>query len=243
MRKLNIVLLAGGEGASVKAESNYPDYLSERDGTPLIQHLVEKCLELEPARIVCMLPKADVAKYHLRNMLHQISPVASVYAVHALTMGAACTALLAVESIDNDGELLILNCNELLDGSLRDIVGGFRNQQYDAGVVVFKSLHPRYSFVRTNSEGYVIEAAEKNPISSHAVAGLYWFDKGAVFVEAVKEMIRKDAKVNDAFYIAPSLNELVLLHKKIGTHRVEPIEYHPVKTPHQLHAFETVGTR
>ncbi|MBD9576217.1 glycosyltransferase family 2 protein [Pseudomonas sp. PDM23] len=243
MRKLNIVLLAGGEGASVKAESSYPDYLSERDGIPLIQHLVENCLTLEPARIICMLPKDDVSKYHLRNMLQQMTPVASVQAVQALTMGAACTALLAAESIDNDDELLIINCNELLDGSLRDIIGGFRNDQCDAGVVVFKSLHPRYSFVRMNAEGYVTEAAEKNPISNHAVAGLYWFDRGAVFVEAVKEMIRKDAKVNDAFYIAPALNELVLLHKKIGTFRVEPSQYHPLKNTHQLHAFETLGAR
>lgn len=243
MRKLNIVLLASGESASLKAESNYPDYLSERDGTPLIQHLVESCLELEPARIVCMLPKADVAKYHLRNMLQQMSPVASVHAVQSLTMGAACTALLAAESIDNDDELLILNCNELLEASLRDVVGGFRNDRCDAGVVIFKSLHPRYSFARLNAEGYVVEAAEKNPISNKAVAGLYWFARGAVFVEAVKEMIRKDAKVNDAFYIAPALNELVLLHKKIGTFRIDPSHYHPLKSNHQLAAFETVGTR
>ncbi|OOV89100.1 glycosyltransferase family 2 protein [Pseudomonas sp. MF4836] len=243
MRKLNIVLLASGEGVSAEAESNYPDYLYEHDGIPLIQNLVEKCLELEPERIVCMLPKADVAKYHLRNMLHQMSPTTNVHVVHSMTMGAACTALLAAESIDNDDELLILNCNELLDCSLRDIVGGFRDGQCDAGVVVFKSLHPRYSFVRKNAEGCVVEAAEKNPISNHAVAGLYWFDKGAVFVEAVKEMIRKDVKTNDAFYIAPALNELVLQHKKIGTYRVDPSQYHPLKNSRQLQAFENVGVR
>lgn len=243
MSKLNVVLLGGGEGTAVKAESDYPDYLSERDGTPLIQHLVEKCLELKPASIVCMLPKADVGRYHLRNMLHQMTPLASVQPIKLLTKGAACTALLAVESIDNDDELLILNCNELLDCSLRDIVSGFRNDRCDAGVVVFKSLHPRYSFVRMSADGYVVEAAEKNPISNHAVAGLYWFAKGSLFVEAVKEMIRKDAKVNDAFYIAPSLNELVLLHKKIGTYRVESSQYHPLKNTHQLQAFENVGAR
>jgi dTDP-glucose pyrophosphorylase len=243
MRKLNIVLLAGGESASVQAESRYPDYLSERNGIPLIQHLVENCLALDPARIVCMLPKDDVGKYHLRNMLQQMTPVATVQAVQALTMGAACTALLAAESIDNADELLIINCNELLDDSLHNIVCGFRRDQCDAGVVIFKSLHPRYSFVRMDTEGYVTEAAEKNPISNHAVAGLYWFAHGSVFVEAVKEMIRKDARVNDAFYIAPALNELVLLHKKIGTFRVEPSQYHPLKNPHQLHAFETVGGR
>ncbi len=243
MRKLNVILLAGGDTDPAMSESNYPGYLSERDGIPLIQDLVEKCLELKPASISCMLPKADVAKYHLRNMLQQMSPIASIHSVHALTMGAACTALLAAETIDNDDELLILSCNELLDAPLGNIVENFRSDQCDAGVVVFKSLHPRYSFVRKSSQGYVVEAAEKNPISNHAVAGLYWFAKGNVFVEAVKEMIRKDFKVNNAFYIAPALNELVLLHKKIGTHRVDPSQYHPLKNHHQLHAFESGGPR
>lgn len=243
MRKLNIVLLAGGEGVSEREASGYPDYLSEHEGVPLLQLLVENCLELKPASIVCMLPQEDVAKYHLRNMVQQMSSVASVQALHALTMGAACTALLAAKSIDNEHELLILNCNELLDVSLSEVVKKFRRDGCDAGVVIFKSLHPRYSFVRLNIEGYVTEAAEKNPISNHAVAGLYWFDRGSVFVEAVKEMIRKDAKVNDAFYIAPSLNELVLLHKKIGTIRVDPGQYHPLKTPQQLHVFEAGGVR
>lgn len=243
MAKLNIMLLAGGENASFELQGHYPDFLSERSGVPLIQCLVEKCLELEPARIICMMRKADVANYHLCNMLHQMTPVVTVRVVQMLTMGAACTALLAVECIDNADELLILSCNELLDGSLRDVVGGFRNDRCDAGVVVFTSLHPRYSFVRMNAEGHVVEAAEKNPISDHAAAGLYWFEKGETFVAAVKEMIRKDVKVNEAFYIAPALNELVLLRKRIGTHRVDPGQYHPLKNHHQLQCFENGGAR
>jgi len=170
-----------------------------------------------------------------------VSPVASVTQVHSSTKGAACTALLAAHDIDNDDELLIVTVNEMVDTDLSEVIGHFRANSCDAGVVTFNSLHPRYSFVRLNKDDRVVEAAEKNPISKHALAGVYWFSSGASFVAAAKEMIRKDAQVNNAFYIAPSLNELILDHKRIGTFKIESHQYHPLKNNNQLQAFENVG--
>ncbi|KKJ94251.1 glycosyl transferase family 2 [Stutzerimonas stutzeri] len=239
----NIILLAGTKTDEVRHESEFPHYLSESDGVPLIQLLIEKCANLNPTKIICMLPNADVNKYHLRNMVAQMHPAAVAHPVHESTKGAACTALLASEIIDSDCELVILSANEILDVSFETVVQHFRTQERDAGVVIFKSLHPRYAFVRLTEAGDVVEATEKNPISPHAVAGMYWFKSGAMFVEALKNMIRKDAKVNDTFYIAPALNELILLHKKIGSYRVEPNQYRPLKNQSQIHAYEVQGSR
>lgn len=240
---LNIILLAGAKNDDIRPDGEFPYYLSEADGVPLIQLLIENCASLNPSTIICMLANSEVNKYHLRNMVSQMHPAALAHPVHESTMGAACTALLASESIDNDAELLIVSANEILDVSFEKIVEEFRRQERDAGVVIFRSLHPRYAFVRLSESGEVVEAAEKNPISPHAVAGLYWFKNGKVFVDAVKNMIRKDAKVNDIFYIAPALNELILLHKKIGSYRVDPSQYRPLKNPAQIHAYEVHGSR
>lgn len=240
---LNIIILAGAKVDESRPEGEFPHYLSEFDGTPLIQSLVEKCVNLNPNKIICMLPNADMNKYHLRNMVAQMHPAAVAYPVHDTTKGAACTALLSSEIIDTDCELVILSANETLDVSFDTIVNQFRTHDHDAGVVIFKSLHPRYAFVRLTDTGHVVEAAEKNPISPHAVAGMYWFKSGAMFVEAVKNMIRKDAKINDSFYLAPALNELILLQNKIGSYRVEPNLYRPLKNQSQIHAYETQGSR
>lgn len=242
-KTLNILILAGTKIDETRQEDDFPSYLSEAGGVPLIQSLIERCSALNPSKIICMLPNTEVQKYHLRNMVSQMHPTAVVHPVQEATMGAACTALLASETIDNNAELVILGANEILDEPLDKIITAFRNKSCDAGVVIFKSLHPRYAFVRLTNTGDVVEAAEKNPISPHAVAGLHWFNSGKMFVEGVKNMIRKDAKVNDAFYIAPALNELVLLHKKIGAYRVEPIQYHPLKNATQIHSYEAQGGR
>lgn len=243
MSALNIVLLSGKLGETPLEEGQYPEYLSECDGKPLIHCLIDNCATLDPRRIICTFSATDVSRFHLRNMVQHMHPAASALPIHGVTQGAACTALLASEQIDNDDELLILSTSDLLDIPLTDVVGTFREAGEDAGVVIFNSLHPRYSFVRLDKDEHVIEAAEKNPISPNAVAGLYWFKSGSMFVSAVKDMIRKDARVNNHFFISPSLNELVLRHSKIGVYRIDPSRYHPLKNQSQLQAFETGNMR
>ncbi|EGH98302.1 MULTISPECIES: glycosyltransferase family 2 protein [Pseudomonas] len=243
MSKMNIILLSGKKSEAQPGDGEYPEYLCEYNGKPLIHTLIDNCAALEPRRIICTFSNDDVIGLHLRNMVQQMHPSASVLPVHNITQGAACTALLASGQIDNDDELLILSVSDFLDIELREVLRVFREANEDAGVVIFNSLHPRYSFARLDSDQRVIEAAEKNPISPHAIAGMYWFKSGSLFVSAAKEMIRKDARVNDHFYIAPALNELVLLHKKIGAYRIEPRQYRPLKTQNQLHAFEMADIR
>lgn len=240
MSELNIIILAGGK-AAIEAQRNtgeYPDFLAEHGSTPLIETLIKKCAELSPSRIICLFSNADASRYHLRNMVAQISPATSVIPVHDRTRGAACTALLASGEIDNEDELLIMGSNEFLDVSLGRIIQTFRASDAEAGVVTFKSIHPRYSFVRLDANGDVIESTEKNPISSNAITGTFWFKHGRSFVSAAKNLIRKDTKVDDSFYIAPALNELVLSGKRITSYRIEPEQYRPLKSPTQIQAYE-----
>lgn len=245
MNSLNIVVLAGGKSV-VDAQRNsgeYPDYLVEHGSTPLIEMLITKCNKLAPKNVVCLFAATDVTKYHLRNMVSQLSPVGKVIPVHDKTSGAACTALLASGEIDNDQELLIIGSNEFLESSYGEILATFRESGAQAGVVTFKSIHPRYSFVRLDESGDVTESTEKNPISNHAITGTFWFKKGSDFVAAAKDLIRKDTKVDENFYIAPALNELVLKGLRIATFRIEPEQYHPLKSPSQIQAYEMGAAR
>ena len=55
--------------------------------------------------------------------------------------------------------------------------------------------------------------AEKNPISNIATCGIYWYRKGSDFVKYAEQMIKKNIRVNNEFYIAPVYNELILDNK------------------------------
>jgi len=131
------------------------------------------------------------ARTHLRNVLKLLAPSCEIIVVDGLTAGAVCTALLAIEHINNETPLVIANADQLVEVDLCDVIQSFEQQSLDAGTLVFDSVHPRWSYVRLDEHGYVIEAAEKRPISRYATAGIYYFREGRRFVKAAMEMIKK----------------------------------------------------
>jgi NDP-sugar pyrophosphorylase family protein len=233
-----ILILAAGSDQS-RTGNPYPMCLTEFDSVPLIERVTISCRSLKPEQLIVLFRNEDVRTYHLDNVVTLLFPGSQIREVHGETQGAACTALLAIGECDTEEELLILNGNEFLDADFSEIVRGFRSRGLDAGVVVFRSIHPRYSYVRLDDAGIVVEASEKNPISNHATAGFYWYKHGSEFVRAAKSLIRKDAQVNGLFYICPTFNELILRGQTIGVHPVNDRVYHPLKDERQVRQFET----
>jgi hypothetical protein len=237
---MNILILAAGDPEFDSRDAHDPLCLTELDGLSLIQRTVMACDAFERAQFTFALRKEEANRFHLDNVMSQIKPGSVTLKVNADTAGAACTALLAAEQINNDQELLVLSANELLDVDFAAIVADFRARHLDAGVIIFPSVHPRYSYVRVDEKGFVTEAAEKNPVSAHATAGFYWYSKGSLFVEAVKDMIRKEASIDGRFYVCPAFNEMVLKHALIGTYPISAKQYHPLKTERQLQQYEAL---
>lgn len=232
---MNVLILAAGSAKFNNShDSGYPICLTEIQGSPIIESHANQVIAAGAKKIILALREEEVKKFHLENVVRMISEKAHLVEVPGNTAGAACTALIAIDHINLDEELLIINSDEWLDMKFEEVLNNFRINRFDAGVVYFASLHPRYSFVRLDENAMVIEVAEKNPISKNALAGFFWFQKGYDFFRAVQNMIRKDARVNDNFYIAPALNELILDGAKIGAHCININQYYPIKTERQL---------
>jgi len=236
---MNVLILAAGAERAEDQKDSYPLCLAELDGQPLIERIVATLDALNPSRFIFCFRETDARQFHLAGITSLLAPGSKVVTVGERTGGAACTALLSAEYIDNTDELLIVNGNELLEIDFNVAVRSFRDAGWDAGVATFPSIHPRYSYVRLNEAGLVVEAAEKRPVSRFATAGFYWFRQGADFVRSAKNMIRKDASVNGSFYICPALNEMILDQRQIGTYRMEAAQYKPLKTAKQVQQFET----
>lgn len=237
---MNILILAAGEKETILNDSGYPFYLTELEGSPLIEHLVDQCRSIKNATYHFAFPEKEIKQWRLDSVITQLTQNGNLIHVKNNTAGAACTALLAMEYIDTDESLLILNMNDMIQMNFANIVNDFESRQLDAGTIVFHSIHPRYSYVVLDEDNLVIEAAEKNPISHHATAGFYWFARGKQFVEATRSMIAKEGHVDGFFYICPVMNELILSHAKIGVFFDENQHYHPLKTMRQIQHFESV---
>ena len=235
-----VVMLAGDGGNFVKDGQKYPKLLTEINGKTMIEIVLEglTSLTIPENNIIFMVRKYDNDIYYLGDVIRLILPESHIMTVEGETAGAALTSLLAIEYLDEKESLVLVNGDQLLDYDENELVRFFVKNDADAGVFVFNSFHPRWSYVRTDKDGLVIEAAEKRPISNQATAGFYYYKKTFEYIESVKRMILKGGDVDGLYYICPVFNEMILEQKKILTYSIDSKKYHSFMSPEKVKDFE-----
>lgn len=214
--KLNVLIPMAGAGSRFeKAGYTFPKPLIDVKGKPMIQVVVEN-LNLD-ANYIFVVQKSHREKYNLDTLLNLITPNCKIVGVDGLTEGAACTALLAKEFINNDNPLFFANSDQFVEWDSNEFMYKMNENKCDGGIVTFKATHPKWSFAKIDEKGYVTEVAEKKPISDIATVGYYYWSKGSDFVRYAEEMIDKNIRVNNEFYVCPVFNEAIKSGKKIKT--------------------------
>jgi hypothetical protein len=237
----NILVLAAGPGGLDPSSGNYPVCLTELDGVSVLERVVAKTLTIQGAQHCFAILSRDAERFHLDRVVTLLVSGARVVKIPESTKGSACTALLAAIQLPQGDDLLIVSANEIVDVDLAAALTSFRSRDLDGGTLTFRSVHPRYSYLRLDAGGLVVEAAQQKPISNHATAGVFWFRRTGDFVEAAKALIRKNASVGGQFFVAPAYNELVLKQRRIGIIELDVTKYHPLKTERQVQQFEHGG--
>jgi dTDP-glucose pyrophosphorylase len=228
---LNVLVLAA-EDISDPMDPDYPAFLAEINGSTPLQNWISNSQKLS-AKLHLAVSEGDAEKYRLKHVLKSNEFPVELVEIQGHTAGATCTALLAVANMQPDDSLLVLNGNEFLDFDFSEVLEGFIAQGASAGVVVFESVHPRYSYVRLNNMGEVIEASEKNPISRNATTGFYWFRFVSEFLMSAEAELLKNSSVEGHFYICPLFNELILSGKIVQSRKVPRTKYMPIKSARQ----------
>lgn len=238
---INILIpLAGKNQYFSETEYPFPKPLIEFNGKTMIEHIIDNFSSIQKEKqFIFIVNSEDCKKYHLDNVLNILTNnTCKIIKLENETKGAACSAMMAVEYIDNDTPLIISNADQLFDMCLDEVIKSFGNS--DSGVITFESIHPRWSYVRLDNEDRVTETAEKRPISKSAIAGFYYFRIGSDFINASSKMIKKGASINGLYYIAPTLNEMVLENKTINIFQIENSKYHTFYTPQKIKEYERI---
>lgn len=222
---MNVIIPIAGANLPVE-ETGYMKSLQEIERKTILQCSIESLATLNNAHFIFVVKREDINKYHIDNIVKLLRPEADIVVAEGETMGAACTCMLAIDNIELDIPLLIVGSDQLLTIPANIVIDDFEKNDYDAGVVIFDDVHPRWSYVRIDQNGHVIEAAEKRPISKNATAGFYYYKKAKDFFEAAKQMILKNASVNGKYYICPAFNEMILQQKVIGTFKIKKEQYY-----------------
>ena len=153
-----------------------------------------------------------------------------------LTEGPACSALMFKEQINNDEELIIANCDQIMEWNTNNFLLNIR--QYDGAVVTYHETTDKNSYARINEQGHVIEIQEKNVISNISLNGVHYWKQGQYFVSSAEEMIAEDVRApNGEFYVGPSYNYMIKNGLTVGIYHIPNQMHHPVGVPDDLEKF------
>jgi HAD superfamily hydrolase (TIGR01509 family) len=232
--KLNVLIPMAGAGSRFEAAGyTFPKPLIEVNGKPMIQVVVEN-LNIE-ANYIYIVQRTHYERYSLSYLLNLLTPNCTIVQIDGITEGAACTTLLAKDFINNSNPLIIANSDQFIEWNSNEVMYAFEVEGIDGGIVTFEATHPKWSFAKLNSDGFVSEVAEKKPISNLATVGVYYWRRGSDYVKYAEEMISQDRRVNNEFYVCPVYNNAIEDNKLIRSKKVEKMW--GIGTPEDLNFF------
>ena len=231
---VNIVIPMAGAGKRF-VEKGYikPKPFIDVLGKPMICHVLDN-LTIENARFILLARKEHVEAERETVEFITGNYNAEFALVDKLTEGAACTVLHARRQIDNDQPLLIANSDQIVDMDINDYLNDSEVRKLDGSVLCFQDDHPKWSYAKTDENGHITMIREKVVISSNATVGLYYFARGRIFVQSAIDMIVRNDRVNNEFYVAPVYNYAISGGCKFGIYSIGKAQMHGTGTPEDL---------
>lgn len=218
--KMNVLIPMAGAGTRFEqAGYTFPKPLIDVNGKPMIQLVVEN-INID-AKHIFICQKSHYEKYNLQHVLQLIRPGCEIIQIDGITEGAACTTLLAKDLINNCEPLLIANSDQYVEWDSNEFLYSCNTNHIDGGILTFDNIHPKWSYAKVDDDGFVIEVAEKKPISRHATVGIYFWKHGSDYVKYAEQMIKKDIRVKNEFYVCPVFNEAIADGKRFKIYNID----------------------
>lgn len=206
-----------------------PKFLLDVNGKPMISRVVES-LDLD-ANYIFIVQKSHFEEYDLQTLLSSIAVDAQIIITDADPIGAATTTLEAEHLINNEVPLVIANSDQVVDWNSLEFADLVRRGH---AIALFKGNDPGWSYAKIQN-GIIRQVAEKNVISDDATVGIYGWKTGADYVKYAKQMVLKNIRTNNEFYVCPVYNEAIESGDQVLPYFVDSM--YPLGTPEQLYDY------
>ena len=233
---MNILVPMAGVGKRFSDEGfEEPKPLIDINGKPMIVKALNS-LGLEGRYLFVVRKTLGLEK--IIEILIKEYPDCKIVQIDEVTEGPACTCLFMKKYIDNDEQLVITNCDQIMWWNSGAFVHHCNYYDYDGMVVTYTTDSAKNSYVRIDREGYVIEAKEKEVISNISFNGIHYWRRGRDFVYSAEKMIEEeDRSINGEFYVAPTYNYMIDRGQKVGIYHIPNSQHHAVGTPDDLREY------
>lgn len=225
-------------GLGTRFHSDMPKPLIEvLLGRSMLDLVLENLRQQEDHRFICCILKEHEFKFNLSYEIKKFAPYVEIYIIEELSDGPASTCYEAKNIVDDNDELIIINCDQIIEDFN---VGRFLQfcyaHNYDGVLGTFFSRSPKNSYVKLDDNGLVVEAQEKRVLSEYATNGLHYWKKACYFFESYRAMADKNCRTLNEFYVAPSYNYLINDGRRIGAYFFN--EHYPIGIPSDLEYYK-----
>lgn len=233
-KKINVLIPMAGEGSRFfQAGYKVPKPLIEIDGKTMI-NLVHDNIGLD-AHYIFIAKNEHILQYNLEENIKKFCKDYTIIGQDGRLDGAAKTALLAKNLINNDEHLLIANSDQYVDWNNSETIDDLISSGVDGGILTFTANEEKWSYAEVDSNGFVKEVFEKIVVGDKATCGIYYWKQGFDFVKYAESMIKKNIKTNNEFYICPVYNQAIEDGKIISTYPVNSM--HGLGTPEDFEQY------
>ena len=232
-KRVNVVVPMAGRGQRfINQGITTPKPLIKLGDRTIVEWMVQT-LDIPDAHYVFIVRQEHVASDKIDKQLKALVPDCDVVVIDRVTEGATCTVLLAQDLISNDDALIVKDCDQILNWSAPNFFEFARRNEAAGATVTIPTQNPGFSYARLGEDcKTVVETAEKRVISWFGCSGLYYFAKGREFIKYAVQMIAKNIRVNNEFYISPVYNQYLEDGKRILNYPLA--EMFSFNTPEEL---------
>jgi len=218
--KTNILIPIAGKGQRFVDEGYVmPKQLIMVGDTQMIDRSLSSIKNKEDCNLIFCVRRDHINNFSLDNILKKrYGDDIKIIIIDKLTRGSVETCLYAKKYINNNDPLVIYTLDVYFEPYFDPLK---IDNSIDGSILTFKSNNNNYSYAKINKEGYVSATAEKEVISENAAVGVYTFSKGSNFVNYAEQMIDKNIRVNNEFYVCPVFNQAIEDKKNIRTFNID----------------------
>lgn len=247
---MTILIPAAGRGKRF-ADAGYalPKPMIPINGMPMLLQSVKSLPHGTKWVFACL---GNHLKQGLNKEILSAFPGAVIIPVSGVTQGMLNTCLLAEEQLDMKKPLLISACDYDLRYDAEAFDKIFRDKSIDAAIWTFrnhdivKNNPEAYAYTVLDKNGNVTQISEKKTISDaperdHAVVSVFYFRAAEIFLEGARALIRSGKTINNEYYVATSMNELIAAGKRVVPFDVD--KFICWGTPRDLDEYERWKSR
>ena len=241
---INVIPSCGNGERFLKENSNSFKPLIKIDQKTMIKKTIDSLPKAK--KNIIIIRKDHDKKYNFSKHLKKTIKNADVLILNNKTAGMASTCYEAVKNLPKKTPLLISSCDYSLIFNEKKLSNLINYLSPDVVIWTFKNypdarLAPfAYAYLEIK-DGLVKKISEKVPISDkphedHIAQGIFYFKSAEIFLKAAKQMFSKKNMVNNEYYVANSINELIKQNYKVLPFQVD--QYICLGTPRDLNVYK-----